>query len=151
MFTAQQLQNILNCPIARTLGLVRILKGQLDYDAGKTKRGWDQSFIESEFAWFDEHWGLEGPKNSDADTIADIDWLRSTKLEEDRTWADQTTFYIRVKAGICVAIIAVDACVGGWSTPKLFGNSDYPHGLISDKPTRGMIRSFCNLVGQPCD
>lgn len=84
----------------------------------------------------------------DDDTIASIDWLRTTALGEDTTFNDQRTFYIRTKDGICVAVVAVDACVGGWSTPKLFGNASYPYGLISDKPTRGRIRALCDVVGQ---
>jgi len=84
----------------------------------------------------------------DDDVVASIEWLRETALDEDTTFNDQRSFYIRAKDGICVALVSVDACDGGWSTPKLFGNASYPYGLISDKPTRGRIRTLCEVVGQ---
>lgn len=37
----------------RLAGLVRMLQGQRDFEAGKAKRGWDQAFINKELEWLE--------------------------------------------------------------------------------------------------
>ncbi len=89
---------------------------------------------------------------SDDDVLASQEWLKIIGLEEDRTFDDQITYYISTRDGTDIAVITVDVSEDGqtYGLPKLFGNVAYPYGLISDKPTRGLIRTFCEVVGQDC-
>ena len=55
-------------PMQRICGLVNILAGCRDFELGRTNRGWDHAFVESEIAWFNEY--LSSDKGKPSLTVA---------------------------------------------------------------------------------
>lgn len=81
----------------------------------------------------------------DDDEVATIEWLRSTKLDESG-FGNERSFAICVNK-VSVAVVVVRAIPGGWGIPVLFGNSVPPYAMVTDRPTRGRIRTLCDAVG----
>lgn len=69
-------------PIQRTLGLVRMLADNRDFDLGKVKREWDHAFVESELAWFREYW--DSNEEAKLAAIEEADELRARVEELER-------------------------------------------------------------------